>query len=297
MLRTQAPGFDPTPAFTLVELLVVMAIIVVLIALLAPALEKAVYEAEMVVCAANLDGLTITVTQYAMDSKRWFPKRNAINRVPSDHPRTLQDVANAQPVDDRKALAGYARWDQFIDPLVNAIDVSPEGADEDSIIWADYDLWWDWRYTHGRDGGQGSKKLGQYWEWDGHRYSTLVSDSDNQITVAYNLSQTSHPAKAPRLQWLRVLQDQGQNQFQGQEQAAGPLGLKVTQSDWMLGGDWRRGPIDKSFGHQDGSVVRYNNIPHTVEIPDDYSGIVRVPDRRDKWVDILHHAYRHVPNN
>lgn len=39
-------------AFTLIELLVVITIIVVLLALLVPALDKAIYQAQLSVCAA-----------------------------------------------------------------------------------------------------------------------------------------------------------------------------------------------------------------------------------------------------
>jgi prepilin-type N-terminal cleavage/methylation domain-containing protein len=43
-------------AFTLVELLVVISIIVLLLALIAPALDKSVYEAQLVRCAAQQKG-------------------------------------------------------------------------------------------------------------------------------------------------------------------------------------------------------------------------------------------------
>ena len=40
-------------AFTLIELLVVVTIIVVLLAMLTPALDKAIYQAELAVCGAH----------------------------------------------------------------------------------------------------------------------------------------------------------------------------------------------------------------------------------------------------
>src|SRR5438132_646169 len=62
--------FHRSSAFTLIELLVVVTIIAVLLALLTPALDRAIYEAELAVCGANNHALGLGVIAYAMDSKR-----------------------------------------------------------------------------------------------------------------------------------------------------------------------------------------------------------------------------------
>ena len=59
--------------FTLIELLVVITVIVVLLAMLAPALEKAIGHAERVQCAGNLHGLAMATTFYLNDFKRTYP--------------------------------------------------------------------------------------------------------------------------------------------------------------------------------------------------------------------------------
>src|SRR5688500_7719159 len=64
--------------FTLVELLVVVAIIVVLLALLAPAMDKAIYHAELATCGANLHGVAGGALMYTMNNKRAYPVREAI---------------------------------------------------------------------------------------------------------------------------------------------------------------------------------------------------------------------------
>lgn len=56
--------------FTLIELLVVVTIIVVLLALLVPSLDKAIEAAERTVCAANLDAWGIAHGTYYMDQRR-----------------------------------------------------------------------------------------------------------------------------------------------------------------------------------------------------------------------------------
>jgi prepilin-type N-terminal cleavage/methylation domain-containing protein len=57
-------------AFTLVELMVVITIIVVLISLLAPSLDIAIEAAIRVKCAANLHAWGVAINQYAIDHRR-----------------------------------------------------------------------------------------------------------------------------------------------------------------------------------------------------------------------------------
>jgi prepilin-type N-terminal cleavage/methylation domain-containing protein len=51
--------------FTIVELLVVITIIVVLLALLMPGLDRAIYQAELAVCGSRLKSLGAAVSTYA----------------------------------------------------------------------------------------------------------------------------------------------------------------------------------------------------------------------------------------
>ena len=57
-------------AFTLIELLVVITVIVVLLALLTPALDKAITRAELAVCASRLHGWGTAHGQYYFDNQR-----------------------------------------------------------------------------------------------------------------------------------------------------------------------------------------------------------------------------------
>src|ERR1041385_7156002 len=64
-----------TRAFTLIELLIVVTVIVVLLALLTPALDRAIYQAELTVCASRLHATGVAVTSYASQYRRTYPYR------------------------------------------------------------------------------------------------------------------------------------------------------------------------------------------------------------------------------
>ena len=67
----------PRPrAFTLVELLVVITIIVVLLAMLAPVLDRAVQAALLARCLSNQHAIGNSIALYLGDSKRFYPVMN-----------------------------------------------------------------------------------------------------------------------------------------------------------------------------------------------------------------------------
>lgn len=68
--------------FTLIELLMVIAIIVLLMAILLPALQRANKQAKSVVCQAHLKQMGYTFTMYAQDNDNYF--HNEVGSNPND---------------------------------------------------------------------------------------------------------------------------------------------------------------------------------------------------------------------
>ena len=76
--------------FTFVELLVVVTIVIVLLALLAPAMDQAIYQAELTICSARLNGAATMVSSYAFGYRRAYPYRDGAINANSWAPNTLQ---------------------------------------------------------------------------------------------------------------------------------------------------------------------------------------------------------------
>ena len=72
-------GTRPSAAFTLVELLVVIALLVILLALVMPSLVGARHKARRVQCGSNLRSVHVLCTQYASDHEGTLPPSNTAN--------------------------------------------------------------------------------------------------------------------------------------------------------------------------------------------------------------------------
>jgi len=82
-------------AFTLVELLVVMAVIAILAALILPALSAAKAKSKSIVCVGNLRQLAFAVSLYANEHRQRLPIANTISSKPlnPDYPRIYTVLA------------------------------------------------------------------------------------------------------------------------------------------------------------------------------------------------------------
>ena len=277
--------------FTLVELLVVITIIVVLLALLTPALDQAVYQAELAVCGSRLKTISSMVTLYAHDHHRRYPLRRVLNPQASGRaglpaesalrvwnrwtrPDVLVDVREDQPVDDRPPLAGYLDGGGFAamhDPLTGGdIDFTVDGYS----IFIDYNLWYGMQILPTIGGGKGLYRLGDRLEWRGRGYDVLGGDRDVVLPDSAGFQKTwaSHPDDQQVL--YRVSVKSPGNWF---------------VAWWEANQTHERGLIDDNFVYTDGSVRR------VVEVSWDDSRMVHLPPTPFREPDQEPPYYMHVP--
>jgi prepilin-type N-terminal cleavage/methylation domain-containing protein len=246
-------------AFTLVELLVVITIIVVLLALLAPALDQAIYQAELAVCGTRLRTMGTATIQYALANRRFY-----MERVLQAQPAQLR--SNAANTDFRPALARAFPVNTLNDPLVRAVDITsnfPDGKNRTQFaIFASYNIfigwnsWWD----PGPAGRRTLRKIGDDFNYSDntHNYSFRILFSDRDVVMPANAeAQSSHPDRDGRMNNL-WLQDAPSPWSNAAMQATG--WEYTTLSFWQLLGDYQRGPVDDQFLWDDLSVRRYDNV-------------------------------------
>jgi type II secretory pathway pseudopilin PulG len=237
------------PAFTLIELLVVVTIIVVLLALLTPALDNAIYQGELAVCASNMHSIAAGGTIYATGYRRYYPDRKSLGHT--------ANLIQAHPtVDDRPLFRQFLHINEaFNDPASPEIDLETHASQK----YADQHIYFGWKFANGSQ----MKKLGDRFSWtEGstrYRFRWLVSDQEQIPGGSYTTA--SHPDD------LGGLVAEG---HQDEERGAGagvPGGVLVgagavgtfTFAYW-IGGNSVRGAIDMNYVADDLSAVRHNSV-------------------------------------
>lgn len=154
-----------TPAFTLIELLIVIAIIALIISILVPALSRSREVARRTICGSNLRQFGIALLNYAQDSESWLPCKAKLGN-PSARPAELvpeqpkgtsvygpnfsgivRDVIERLHTRGTAGVDGQAAPPQYLpDPKIMLCPSdrlnNPPGEIRDSFAWLpDGDLW------------------------------------------------------------------------------------------------------------------------------------------------------------
>ena len=281
-----------TRAFTLIELLVVVTIIVILLAMLTPALDKAIYQAELAVCGSRLKGITNAATLYAEDHSRFYPTRDPmyawdsiIIRHPNKSPAyPTYDAKGGWPggFDLRPLYTPYMTLNQFLDPLCGqGLSLAPEdnksqsgvtGTRGDVFIYASYHINTGWRPNETAVGvdTRALRKLGDKWTVSerldlttpvDRQFSVIASDVENTARGG-GYVQSSHPDMTYGS--LNLYQFQAKDAAPDVYAPVEGGGFVLTWGVWQGGvpSNIRREKSDYNYAYTDGSVRRYNAVKY-----------------------------------
>jgi prepilin-type N-terminal cleavage/methylation domain-containing protein len=256
----EADGDARAPGFTLVELLVVVAIIVVLLAMMAPALERAIEQAELAVCAAHLRGAGSGAFVYAGDNRRHYFYRPAVHETGIGYyqprnlnvPFNISQTKNIQGYDDRPMMAPYFRVNILQCPLAGKVTLDDSPAN--SYIFGSYSLWMGWKYdASGQNANNpiastGMFRLGDKLGYNGFYYPILAGDV---IDTLFAEMSNAHPDSNGALAMRTYQADP--NAVGGE--ARQNMSQNSTRSEWW-GNATQVGRFDWNFLWDDGSVRR-----------------------------------------
>jgi prepilin-type N-terminal cleavage/methylation domain-containing protein len=232
-----------SPGFTLIELLVVVTIIIVLLALLTPALDRAMYQAELTLCGSQLKAFATGLTTGATERNRKYPTR--LTRFqPIDV--SQMDLTSRAVLDERPELRAYLglELNRLLNcPLSRPVDI--DRSEPDAIAQTSYAMWHGWP-TGGSESAM--RKLGDRWTYMGQRFAILANDYELGNDATYYSGQPDRDG---------VLTPYVVNN------AGAIVGWdKQTTSTWYAPLQTIRGRVDMNVVYTDNSVSRIESVQH-----------------------------------
>lgn len=173
-------------AFTLVELLVVVAIIAIIVSMLLPALAKARYQAKLVYDLNNQSQIGRGAIAYTAGNRGFWPTHADWGPYWGLHgPEDIFGSHSSWPtpgyVDMRPVLRPYFPLNKTLhEPFLPMLDYEAPTVDEDSngIVYmtCEYDLWFGWRHAPVDlyPNLEGMEKMNQRAEWRNREFNVLV---------------------------------------------------------------------------------------------------------------------------
>jgi prepilin-type N-terminal cleavage/methylation domain-containing protein len=232
-------------AFTLIELLVVVTIIVVLLALLMPAMDKAIYQTELAVCASRLEAIGTGAIVYATQYQRSYPYR-VYARSMQARPVDIRhmDLTGTGHFDERPVLRTFIAVNGALNDPLSPGEIDIEGSRPATNVISSYSLYFGWGYR----GEKGMLRLGDRMSFQGESFDLLAGDvSWSFVDTGHNNHLAGHNDNSGLMQAthyqdeLYVLWD-------------------YTMTHWTTAGRGARDPIDLNFVRADGSVTRYDRV-------------------------------------
>jgi len=252
-------------AFTLVELLVVITILVVLLALLTPSLDQAIYQAQLAQCAGNQRLIGTAVINYAFDNKRRYPERH----IPSDDSsvsnyNTASLLVAENPASDmRPALrtAGLKVNQNTQCVFVERAELEENIPNE--FLYGNQSLWFGWHYnTAGFGQGgvalPGMKKYGdKLFAWDPQ---TGGPNSANSRKYNLNLLASDFDVFRGSAGWIASHPDRDGRMFNWKVKQENFFGAFTITFSWWSAPPGPRGGLDLNFTYDDGSTRRMSDV-------------------------------------
>jgi competence protein ComGC len=242
-------------AFTLVELLVVVTIIMILVSMLIPSIEGAMYVAKLASCGATMKVVGASAITYTQDNSRYYPVRHENYNWDALHIRIPPEQDPNVSFDWRVQFGPYMPVQAFLDPLAGAISI-----DEASItptpnrrIWSNFHIYTG--LSRGDDTQDVMDQVGRRFEWtdsltdpdNPREYRTGIIAADRNMYWTGNSPPWSTASHADSRNILRFFAYQNHT-------------TEGTYSWWGRAGTSEHGPVDLNFAYDDGSVRRFDAV-------------------------------------
>lgn len=222
---------------TLIEVLVVLGIIIVVAALLVPAINMAIYHSDLAACGGNLKGVVAGSLAYAGSHGKTYPVPPTGRVFDSRYLGCVPPGSDLRPV-----IKGHINVKQLVCPLAPKISLAVEDTGDAGSVLSSYTYWSGFQYMPpDMPPEAGMIKVGNRWTWGGKRFSVIAADFD--LVGDGTTGAGSHPDHKDRMTPKSVQKKDGANHSAWEMQDSGP-----------------RSRIDFNAAFDDGSVRRYKHV-------------------------------------